>query len=222
MSLIKYYNLLMFQVSATVLEVLGEDTNITDFSSNSAEDGMTVSELAAYQNLLANTTELVFKVKTLTILPPGTLFTGLLSLDFNGCTNITQIPTTYPSTLETIKASSTKLSSIPSMYNNLRLLDVSNCKRIASISIPTLETLIMSHSAITEITQLDSLIRMIALNTKITTIPASPNLVVVMWSGIANSILSIDSSNTSIVQILTSGSEANISSSNGLITSLML
>jgi hypothetical protein len=212
----------MFQVSDTVLEVLGEDTNITDFSSNIVEDGMTVSELSEYQTLLANTTDLVFKVKTMTILPPGTLFTGLLTLDFNSCTNITQIPTTYPSTLESIKAASTKLSSIPSVYNNLRLLDVSNCKRIASVSIPTLETLIMSHSAITEITQLDNLVRIIALNTKITTIPASPNLVVVMWNGIANSILTIDSTNTSIVQILTSGSEANVSSQNGVITSLML
>jgi len=222
MSLIKYYNLLMFQVSATVLEVLGEDTNITDFQVNTAEDGMTVTELSEYQNLLANTTDLIFKVKSLTKLPPGSLFTGLVTLDFNGCTNITQIPTSYPPSLQAIKASSTKLSSIPSMYNQIKLLDVSNCKRIASISIPSLQTLIMSHSAITEITQLDNLIRIIALNTKVIHIPVAPNLVVVMWSGISNSVLTIDAANTSIVQILTSGSETNISSPNGLITSLML
>lgn len=222
MSLIKYYNLLMFQASSTTLEVIGEDANITDFSSNQAENGMTVTELNTYQTLLGNITELIFKTTTITKLPPGTLLTSLTILDFNSCSNITQIPTTYPATLQTIKASSTKLSSIPSVYSNLTMLDVSNCKRISSISIPTLQTLIMSHSAITEITQLQSLIRLIALNTKIVSIPSAPNLVIVMWSGVSNSNLTVDDSNSSIVQILTTGLEANISSQNGVITSLML
>lgn len=222
MSLIKYYNLLMFQVSSTVLEVIGEDASVTDFSSNQAQTGMTVTEETTYQNLLANITDLIFTIKTISQLPPGTLFTSLETLDFNGCTNITQIPTTWPVTLQAIKASSTKLSSIPSMYSNLIMLDVSNCKRISSISIPSLQTLIMSHSAITEITQLQNLVRLLALNTKIISIPQAPNLVIVMWSGISNSNLTVDASNSSIVQILTSGPEANISSPNGLITSLML
>ncbi len=222
MSLIKYYNLLMFQASATTLEVIGEDASITDFSVNQAQNGMTVTEETAYQNLLASVTDLIFTIKTVSQLPPGTLFSGLTTLDLNGCSNITQIPTTYPASLQTIKASSTKLSSIPSVYANLIMLDISNCKRISSISIPSLQTLIMSHSAITEITQLQNIIRLIALNTKIVSIPQAPNLVVVMWSGIANSNLTVNSSNSSIVQILTSGPEENISSSNGLITSLML
>ena len=212
----------MFQVSSTVLEVIGEDASVTDFSSNQAQTGMTVTEETTYQNLLANITDLIFTVKTISQLPPGTLFTSLETLDFNGCTNITQIPTTWPVTLQAIKASSTKLSSIPSMYSNLIMLDVSNCKRISSISIPSLQTLIMSHSAITEITQLQNLVRLLALNTKIISIPQAPNLVIVMWSGISNSNLTVDASNSSIVQILTSGPEANISSPNGLITSLML
>lgn len=220
--MIKYYNLLMFQASSTTLEVIGEDANITDFSINQAQIGMTVTEETAYQNLLANVTDLIFTIKTVSQLPPGTLFTSLVTLDFNGCTNVTQVPTTYPVTLQTIKASSTKLSSIPSMYSNLTMLDVSNCKRISSVSIPSLQTLIMSHSAITEITQLQNLVRLLALNTKIVSIPQAPNLVIVMWSGISNSNLTVDASNSSIVQILTSGPEANISSSNGLITSLML
>ncbi len=220
--MIKYYNLLMFQVSSTVLEVIGEDTSVTDFSSNQAQTGMTVTEETTYQNLLANITDLIFTIKTISQLPPGTLFTSLETLDFNGCTNITQIPTTWPVALQAIKASSTKLSSIPSMYSNLIMLDVSNCKRISSISIPSLQTLIMSHSAITEITQLQNLVRLLALNTKIISIPQALNLVIVMWSGISNSNLTVDASNSSIVQILTSGPEANISSPNGLITSLML
>lgn len=222
MSLIKYYNLLMFQASATTLEVIGEDPSITDFSVNQAQTGMTVTEETTYQNLLANVTDLIFLTKTVSQLPPGTLFTSLSTLDLTGCSNITQIPTTYPTSLQTIKASSTKLSSIPSVYSNLVMLDVSNCKRISSISVQSLQTLIMSHSAITEITQLDNLIRLIALNTKIVSIPQAPSLVIVMWSGIANSNLTVNSSNSSIVQILTSGPEENISSSNGLITSLML
>jgi len=222
MSLIKYYNLLMFQVSSTTLEVIGEDASVTDFSSNQAQNGMTVTEETTYTTLLANITDLIFTMKSVSQLPPGSLFTSLQVLDCNGCTNITQIPTTYPATLQTIKASSTKLSSIPSIYSNLTMLDVSNCKRISSISIPSLQTLIMSHSAITEITQLQNLIRLLALNTKIVSIPQAPNLVIVMWSGISNSNLTVDSSNTSIIQILTSGPEANISSSNGLVTSLML
>lgn len=222
MSLIKYYNLLMFQVSSATLEVIGEDASVTDFSTNQAQNGMTVTEETAYQNLLANMTDLIFTIKTVSQLPPGTLLTGLQTLDFNGCTNITQIPTTYPVSLQTIKASSTKLSSIPSVYSNLLMLDVSNCKRTSSVSIPSLQTLIMSHSAITEITQLTNLVRLLALNTKIVSIPPAANLVIVMWSGISNSSLTVDASNTSIVQILTSGPEANISSSNGLITSLML
>jgi hypothetical protein len=80
----------------------------------------------------------------------------------------------------------------------------------------------MSHSAITEITQIQNLIRLIALNTKIQNIPLAPNLVVVMWSGISNSNLVVHDSNTSIVQILTTGSNENISSSNGVITSLLI
>lgn len=222
MSLIKYYNLLMFQVSSTTLEVIGEDASVTDFSSNQAQSGMTVTEETTYTTLLANITDLIFNIKTVSQLPPGSLFTNLQTLDFNGCTNITQIPTTYPVSLQTIKASSTKLSSIPSIYSNLITLDVSNCKRISSVSIPSLQTLIMSHSAITEITQLQNLIRLLALNTKIVSIPEAPNLVIVMWSGISNSILTVNTSNTSIVQILTSGPETSISSSNGLVTSLML
>ena len=222
MSLIKYYNLLMFQVSSTTLEVIGEDASVTDFSSNQAQSGMTVTEETTYTTLLANITDLRFNIKTVSQLPPGSLFTNLQTLDFNGCTNISQIPTTYPVSLQTIKASSTKLSSIPSIYSNLITLDVSNCKRISSVSIPSLQTLIMSHSAITEITQLQNLIRLLALNTKIVSIPEAPNLVIVMWSGISNSILTVNTSNTSIVQILTSGPETSISSSNGLVTSLML
>ena len=222
MSLIKYYNLLMFQASTTTLEVIGEDASITDFSVNQAQSGMTVTEESAYQDLLASVTNLIFTIKTVSHIPPGTLFTSLTTLDFNGCSNITQIPTTYPVSLQVIKASSTKLSSIPSMYANLIMLDVSNCKRISSISIPSLQTLIMSHSAITEITQLQNLVRLLALNTKIISIPQALNLVIVMWSGISNSNLTVDASNSSIVQILTSGPEANISSPNGLITSLML
>lgn len=212
----------MFQASDTVLDVIGEDSNMVDFSTNTAENGMTVTELTTYQNLLANVTELVFKIKTVTQLPPGTLFTGLTTLDFNGCTNITQIPTTYPPTLQTIKASSTKLSSIPSVYTNITMLDVSNCKRISSVSVSSLQTLIMSHSAITEITQLQNLVRLIALNTKIVSIPLATNLVIVMWSGVNNSKLEVHPSNSSIVQILTSGSEERVSSPNGLVTSLML
>jgi hypothetical protein len=212
----------MFQKTTNVLEVIGEDSSITDFSTNTAEQGMTVTELNAYQNTLANTTDLIFKINTITQLPPGISFTNLTTLDFNGCTNITQIPITYPIALNTIRASSTKLSSIPSVYLNLTTLDVSNCKRISSISISSLETLIMSHSAITEITQIQNLIRLIALNTKIQNIPLAPNLVVVMWSGISNSNLVVHDSNTSIVQILTTGSNENISSSNGVITSLLI
>ena len=212
----------MFETSSNVLEVIGEDTSINIFSSNQAELGMTVTELTSYQTLLGNATHLNFKIKNVTQLPPGTQFTNLTTLDINGCTNIVQIPTTYPSTLKTIKASSTKLSSIPSVYSNLEILDISNCKRISSVSIPSLTTLIISHSAITEITQLQNLVRLIALNTKIVSIPSAPNVVIIVWSGISNSNLTVDSSNSSIVQILTSGSEANISSSNGIITSLML
>lgn len=222
MSLIKYYNLLMFQASNTLLEVIGEDSNITDFSTNGAENGMTVTELTSYQNLLANVTDLVFKIKTVTQLPPGTLFTGLVTLDFNGCTNITQIPTSYPSSLQTIKASSTKLSSIPSVYSSLKMLDVSNCKRISSISIQSLESLIMSHSAITEITQLQNLVRLVALSTKIASIPSAPNLIVVVWSGLSNSNLVVSSDNSALVQIFTTGPESHVSSSNGIVTSLLL
>lgn len=212
----------MFQTSSTVMEVLGEDRNVTDFSTNDAELGMTVTELSEYQALLTNIQTLKVKISHLTQLPPGALLTGLTTLDFGGCMEITQVPTTYPTSLQTIKASSTKLSSIPSVYDSISFLDVSNCKRISSISIPSIQTLIMSHSAITEITELQNLIRLVALNTKITTVPHAPNLVVVMWSGVANSTLNISSSNASVVQILTSGPENNVSSSNGLITSILL
>lgn len=222
MSLIRYHNLLMFQTSSAVLEVIGEDESNTAFSTNSATQGMTVTETAEYDAVLAGATDLIFKMKSVSQLPPGTSFTSLTTLDITGCTNIAQVPTSYPTTLQTIRASSTKLSSIPSIYTNIATLDVSNCKRISSVSIPSLQTLIMSHSAVTEVTQLQNLVRLIALNTKVTTIPAAPSLVVVMWSGVSNATLSVDPSNTSIVQILTTGEEQNVSSANGVVTSLML
>jgi hypothetical protein len=222
MSLIKYHNLLMFQRSATELDVIGEDTNITDFSSNAAEVGMTVTEQSQYLDLLANITTLRVLHLTLSTLPPGAAFTGLTALELNNCAQIMQVPTTYPSTLEALKVASTKVSSIPSVYANLKLLDVSNCKRISSIGATSLETIIMSHSAVTEITDLQNLLRLVALNTKITTVPLAPNLAVIMWSGVANSQLTVHTGNTSLIHILTSGPDANITSTNGVVTSILL
>ena len=212
----------MFRKSPTEMEVLGEDLDITDFTTNAATTNMTASELTQYESDLANVQTLKVGHTPLTALPPGTAFTNLLSLDITNCSNITQIPATYPTSLSTLKASSTKLSSIPARYANLQLLDVSNCKRISSISMPSLQTIIMSHSAVTEITQVTSLQRLVALNSKLVSIPQAPNLVVVMWSGIANSTLTIDPTNSALVHVLTSGPEANVQTFHGVVTSILL
>ena len=222
MSFTKYHNLLMFQTSVTTMEVIGEDTSVTDFQTNGAEASMTASEAEAYRALLASILTLRVKHTQLTVLPPGSLFTGLEHLDLNGCTNIAQIPMSYPGTLQTLRASSTKLSSIPSVYASLRLLDVSNCKRISSVGIASLETIVMSHSAITELALCDNLIRLVALSTKVTSLPVAPNLVVVMWSGVANSTLIISPENIALVHVLTSGPEESITTANGVVTSIML
>jgi len=222
MSLIKYHNLLMFRKSPTEMEVLGEDIEITDHTTNAATSSMTASELTQYENDLANIETLKVVHTPLTVLPPGTAFTNLRTLDITNCSNITQIPTSFPASLLTLKASSTKLSSIPARYASLQLLDVSNCKRISSISMPSLQTIVMSHSAVTEITQAINLLRLVALNSKIISVPQAPNLVVIMWSGVANSTLTVDPTNSSLVHVLTSGSEANVQSFHGVVTSIQL
>lgn len=222
MSLTKYHNLLMFQISANTMHVIGEDASIIDFETNATEVGMTVAEQQEYNNLLASITTIRIVFLNLNTLPPGTSFTGLKILELNNCSHITNIPASYPNTLEVLKVASTKLSSIPTVYSQLQLLDVSNCKRISSVSINSLQTIIMSHSSVTELATLDNLVRLVALNSKITQIPSAPNLVVVMWSGVSNSELQIHSTNTSLIHILTSGPESQISSANGLVTSILL
>lgn len=221
MSLVRYYNLLMFQNSSTSLEIIGEDVSITDFTTNIAEENLSPTDLNTYHTLLGSILTLKSNVTTLSQLPPGTRFTGLQTLDVNNCTNISQIPTSYSSSLRSLKVSSTKVSSIPSSFTSLTTLEINNCKRIASIGISSLETLVMSHSSVTELTNLDSLVRLVCLTSKLVNIPQAPNLVVITWSGVSSSPLTIHSNNTSISQILTTGQADKITSSNGVITSIV-
>lgn len=222
MSLVQYYNLLMFQSTDTVMEVIGEDASVSDFASNPAEDGMTATETDEYRQKLAGIETLRIKYLGTTRLPPGTFFTGLRHIEMNNCTNILQIPTTYPAELHTIRAGSTKISSIPDVYTSLRLLDVSNCKRISSVGIRTVETLIISHSAVTEITNLDNLVRLVALSTRISLVPVAPTLKVVLWSGIMSGRLTVDPANDQVVQIITPGQESLVTSTHGVVTSITL
>lgn len=223
MSLLKYYNLLIFQPSQDTLEVIGEDGSITDFSTNPVESGMTVTELNAYQASLAAVTTLVVKYTDLSVLPPGSGLVNLLHLNIKNCGNITQIPQSYPSSLLSLRASNTKLSSIPSTLDRLTFLDISNCKRISSVGIASLETLIMSHCSVTELTQLVNLKRLVGLSTRIASIPVADNLSVVMWSGISGGTLDIDAANTSIVHVLTTGPESLVTAPSGVVvTSILL
>lgn len=221
MSLVQYYNLLMFQNSPTSLEIIGEDVSKTDFSTNGAEIGLSVEELNAYTTLLASTLSLKSNITTLSQLPPGTRFTNLETLDVNNCTNISQIPTSYNNGLQTLKVSSTKVSSIPPLFSSITTLEINNCKRLASIGIASLETLVMSHSSVTELTDLNSLVRLVCLTSKLTNIPLAPNLAVITWSGVSSSTLTVHSGNSSISQILTTGPISNVTSSNGVITSIV-
>lgn len=221
MSLVRYYNLLMFQNSSTTLSIIGEDRNVTDFSTNIAENGLSTEELNAYTTLLSSILLLKSNITTLSQLPPGTRFTNLETLDVNNCTNISQIPTSYNNNLLTLKVSSTKVSSIPPIFSSITTLEINNCKRLASIGIQSLETLAMSHSSVTELTDLNSLVRLVCLTSKLTNIPFAPNLVVITWSGVSSSTLTVNSSNSTISQILTTGPISNITSSNGVITSIV-
>jgi hypothetical protein len=221
MSLVQYYNLLLFRISSSEYHIIGEDVDATDFTSNPAVSGLTTTEETAYDATLANIVTLKSTITTLSQLPPGTKLTSLETLDVSNCTAISQIPTSYSAGLLTLLVASTKVSSIPTTFSSLKTLEISNCKRIASVGISSLETLIMSHSAVTEITNLNALTRLVALTSKVTSIPAAPNLVVVTWSGVSSSTLSVDPNNTSIVQIITTGSTASITSDNGVITSIV-
>ena len=219
MSLLKYYNLLLFH-SGQDAEIIGEDTSVTDYSSNPVEADMDATALNAYTTQLATITSLSTNLATLTRLPPGDRLTSLLTLDINGCTNIVQVPATYTSAITTLKLASTKVSSIPQSLSNLTTLDVSNCKRISSISITTLETLSISHSSVTEITATASLVRLFALNSKLTTIPDAPALRVVLWSGIASATLNVSAANSALISLVTTGATTSITSANGVVTSI--
>lgn len=224
----------MFQTDANTMEVIGEDTTITDFSTNVAVAGLTITEINDYNTLLQNITTLRVTHTALTILPPGEKFKSLTTLDITNCTNIIQIPTDYGlddeqtptvQNLQSLMVAGTKVSSIPSAFTSLTLLDISNCKRISSAGVASLQTLIMSHSSITELVQCTALVRLVALNTKITTIPSAPNLAVILWSGVANATLNMHSDNTAVIQVLTTGEPSSISlapSATGIVTPILL
>lgn len=221
----KYHNLLLFNTDAASAVIVGEDKTAS-MTVNEALADKDATETAMYNATIGAIQSLSVQYTDISRLPPGTLFTSLLNMDISNCSKLTEIPSTYSSGLLSLKASSTKLSSIPNVYNSLTYLDCSNCKRIASIGISTLETLLMSHSAVTEITNSSSLVRLIALNSKVTEIPSSPDLVVLMWSlstSLNDTKLTIHPDCTKVVHVITSGPSTAIHPiGNGLVTSILL
>lgn len=224
MSLTKYYNLLIFHETPTSASVIGEDGTITSFATNTAEVGLAQTQLDDYVAALSNIQSLTISFKALSTLPPGNRLVSLIELNANGCTNITHVPTSYNAGLVVLNVASTKLSSVPSSFTSLMTLDITNCRRIASVAIPTLTTLVMSHSSVTELTNISSLIRLIALNTRIASIPPAPALVTVVWSPVsASNTLTIDSANTALVSVLVVGHDSHVvTTPNGVVNTLAL
>lgn len=224
MSLTKYYNLLIFHETPKSASVIGEDATITSFATNIAEIGLTQDQLDDYVAALGMIESLTISFKALSTLPPGNRLSALIELHAHGCTNITHVPTTYNAGLVVLNVASTKVSSIPASFASLLTLDITNCRRIASVAIPTLTTLVMSHSSVTELTSLTSLIRLVALNTRISSIPLAPALVTVVWSPVsASNTLTIDAANTALVSVLVVGHDAHVvTTPNGVVNTLTL
>jgi len=219
---IKYYNLLIYKPSEFEGKIIGEDPNAS-LTVNDATIDMDSQELDSYNAQMALITKLSVQNTDLIRLPPGMGMPNLTNLDISNCTRVVEIPPSYTASLSTIKVASTKLSSIPAVYTNITHLDITNCKRISSISISTIETLLMSHSGVTELTSLNNLLRLVALNTKVTYIPAAPQLVVAMWSGSNNIALEFDPACSSLVHVLTTGSvDQIVPPAFGLVTSILM
>lgn len=224
-SYFKYYNLLLFQSDQVTVIVVGEDLGAS-MTINEALIGKDATEVSAYEAVVGAIEKLTVQYTGLTRLPPGDLFVSLKSMDISNCMRVTEIPGNYAPGLLSISAASTKLSSIPVVYNALTYIDCSNCKRIASISIATLETVLMSHSGVTELTNTAALVRLIALNSKVTDISLAPNLVVVMWSAsssMGDAKLTIHPECTKLVHTITSGNVSAVNPpAHGVLTSIQL
>jgi Leucine-rich repeat (LRR) protein len=191
------------------VEIIGEDKAVDTTGVNTSLPS-TGDEQAVYESNFEGVTNLVCSWHTLSFLPPGSAFAQLQILDLGGCTDVTSIPGSYNinKTLTTLNASGTKISSLPTDFlATLKHIDASNCKRITSIGdAPVIETLVISSSSINEIrqTSASSLIRLYALNSRITIMPPAPELKVLLWSGISSSSIEIEHAPT-LLSILTPG-----------------
>lgn len=218
MVLFQYYNLLLHRGrGSTQVEIIGEDKSA--LHENSSIHQLEAEE--SYRTNFDGVTSIISTWNTLDHLPPGDSFTDLVVINISNCENITSIPGSYNknNTLKTLYASNTKISSLPSEFmTSLELLDICNCKRITSIGdMNNLHTLVMSNSTVNEIrnTVAKTLIRLYSLNSRLSCLPPSPNLMVLLWSGVGNSILKIENS-PSLISILTPGATSNI---HGMTTS---
>ena len=213
MVLFQYYNLLLHRGrGSSQVEIIGEDKSALHENSSMLQSE---AEEGSYRTNFEGVTSIVSTWNTLDHLPPGDMFTDLIVINISNCENITSIPGSYNknNTLTTLYASNTKISSLPSEFmTSLQFLDICNCKRITSIGdMNNLHTLVMSNSTVNEIrnTVATTLIRLYSLNSRLSFIPSSPNLMVLLWSGVGHSILKIENS-PSLISILTPGATANI------------
>lgn len=213
MVLFQYYNLLLHRGrGSSQVEIIGEDISALH---ENASMPQSEAEVESYRTNFEGVTSIVSTWNTLGHLPPGDLFTDLLVINISNCENITSIPGSYNknNTLTKLYASNTKISSLPSEFmTSLQLLDICNCKRITSIGdMNNLHTLVMSNSTVNEIrnTVAKTLIRLYSLNSRLSFLPSSPDLMVLLWSGVGHSMLKIENS-PSLISILTPGVITNV------------
>lgn len=211
MVLFQYYNLLLHRGRGSdQVEIIGEDKSyVGDQSKYESEQD------DAYLTNFEGVTSLISSWNTLEHLPPGHLFTELETLNISNCENITNIPGSYNTrdTLTSLIANNTKISSLPSEFmSSLLQLDISNCKRITSIGdMRRLHTLVMSNSTVNEIrhTVANTLIRLYCLHSRLSFLPSSPQLMVLLWSAVGQITLRIENA-PSLISILTPGELSNI------------
>lgn len=230
MVLFQYYNLLLHRGRGShQVEIIGEDKSSMNDAENSSVPA-NEQENNVYTGYFKGVKTIVSNWYTLEHLPPGNLFIDLEILNISNCDLIRLIPGSYNTgnKLHTLHASNTKISSLPAEFMvSLLHLDISNCKRITSIGdMNILHTLVMSNSTVNEIRQTvaSTLVRLYALHSRLTCIPVSLHLKVLLWSGTGGSTLKIDNA-PSLISILTSGGIDQISHLSGndaVITKLTL
>lgn len=185
-NLFQYDTLLLYRSNANTLRVIGQATDTHDTWVNHA--GLNDDYSTAYLAAITACTHMYVDYKTLSafdVNDKANFVPNLEYLNLNDCTLMTTANVTSFANLVSFSISNTSLfdnvfAQLP-MDKSLDLIDVSNTRNITHV--PSANTIIAAHSMLTNIDPAISKVkRLIANNARITTVQATDQTSVIIWS----------------------------------------